>query len=72
MNSRRNVRLEVWQQGRWMPAERLTLHVGDKVRRVVTLTAVSRDFDFVCVSLPRPACLEPTAYTSGPVSAAGA
>ena len=65
-----NVRLEVWRQGRWMPAERLTLHVGDKVRRVVTLTAVSRDFDFVCVSLPRPACLEPTAYTSGPVSAA--
>lgn len=45
-------------------AEGVTLHVGDEVRQVVSITA-TRDFDFVSLSMPRPACFEPKAFTSG-------
>ena len=57
-------RLEIWRQGQWQPAEGVTLHVGDEVRQVVSITA-TRDFDFVSLSMPRPACFEPKAFTSG-------
>lgn len=57
-------RLEIWRQGQWQPAKGVTLHVGDEVRQVVSLTA-TRDFDFVSLNLPRPACFEPKAFTSG-------
>ena len=39
-------------------------NVGDEVRQVVSITA-TRDFDFVSLSMPRPACFEPKAFTSG-------
>ena len=38
--------------------------VGDRVRQVATVTA-ARDFDFVSLRLPRPACFAPRRALSG-------
>ena len=50
-------RFEVWQGGTWQSLElgSTAAKVGDRVRQVATVTA-ARDFDFVSLRLPLPAC----------------
>lgn len=56
---------EVNRDGQWRPLEAEgTVEKGDKVRSVYRLTA-DADYDFVHVSSPRPACLEPVRPLSG-------
>lgn len=57
--------------GKWQPigAEEV-LNKGDKVRCVYTLQA-DRDYDFVCLKAPRPACLESIQAFSGYVWSEG-
>ncbi|MDY6250357.1 MAG: alpha-2-macroglobulin family protein [Bacteroidaceae bacterium] len=55
-------RVEAWSQGRWQPAQTVT--VGQRLRMVFTITA-RRDFDYVALTTGRAACLEPTAPLSG-------
>ena len=59
-------RFEVWQGGTWQSLEQgsAAAKVGDRVRQVATVTA-ARDFDFVSLRLPRPACFAPRRALSG-------
>lgn len=59
-------RFEVWQGGTWQSLEQgsTAAKVGDRVRQVATVTA-ARDFDFVSLRLPRPACFAPRRALSG-------
>lgn len=58
-------RFEVWRATGWTAvAAGELLHRGDRVRQVFTFTA-DRDYDFVCLSSDRPACLEPARPLSG-------
>ena len=59
-------RFEVWQGGTWKSLEQggAAAKVGDRVRQVATVTA-ARDFDFVSLRLPRPACFAPRRALSG-------
>lgn len=51
--------------GQWQPlAEGAHLEVGDRVRQVCRFTA-DRDYDFVRLTLPRPACFAPVHPLSG-------
>ncbi len=59
-------RFEVWRDGVWqsMETDGVQAKVGDRVRQVATVTA-ARDFDFVSLRLPRPACFAPRRALSG-------
>ena len=58
-------RLEVKSGDKWTPlAAGTTLAKGTRVRTVYTITA-ERDFDFVSLTSPRPACFEPVQPLSG-------
>ena len=59
-------RFEVWRDGAWQSMETggVSAKVGDRVRQVVTVTS-ARDFDFVSLRLPRPACFAPRRALSG-------
>lgn len=59
------MRIEVLTAGKWQPVTASTLlQRGQRVRTVFIVTA-TRDFDFVSLHAPRPACMEPTAAHSG-------
>lgn len=58
-------RLEVKDGDKWTPlAAGTVLAKGTRVRTVYTITA-ERDFDFVSLTSPRPACFEPVQPLSG-------
>ena len=65
-------RFEVWRDGAWQSMETggVSAKVGDRVRQVATVTA-ARDFDFVSLRLPRPACFAPRRALSGADWSAG-
>lgn len=61
--------LQVWRAGAWQTvAEGEVLRVGDRVRQVFRLRA-DRNFDFVCLTVHRPACFAPAQPLSGYSSA---
>ncbi len=58
------LRFETKQQGKWQHTDGTTIDCTLPLRQVVTVTA-TRDFDFVHLSVPRPACSEPAKRLNG-------
>lgn len=59
-----SLRFEIRRAGEWQPADTSAINATQPLRQVVTVTA-TRDFDFVRLSIPRPACAEPAKRLSG-------
>lgn len=59
-----SLRFEIRRAGEWQPADISAISATQPLRQVITVTA-TRDFDFVHLSVPRPACSEPAKRLNG-------
>ena len=59
-----SLRFEIRREGEWQPADTSAISATLPLRQVITVTA-TRDFDFVHLSVPRPACSEPAKRLNG-------
>lgn len=59
-----SLQFETKQQGKWQQVDTTAIATTLPLRQVVTVTA-TRDFDFVHLSVPRPACSEPAKRLNG-------
>ncbi len=59
-----SLRFEIRREGEWQPADTSAINATQPLRQVITVTA-TRDFDFVHLSVPRPACSEPAKRLNG-------